>query len=1524
MRNLFYTFLIILLVSSVARLDAQNRFSISEVNTDEFPYVRASFIATNQADEPFENLVPEDFKIVEDGVTIPSGDIEIDCIDSVQYPALSILMILDQSESMNEIDTTSNQRRWEWVKEGVHSFIRSIRYDKNENTMIAMTSFHGGAVLRCPWTRDTVEFKDSLRKIIVAGRTLYDPAFFDPAAGAISLLRQRPANIRRVAIFLTDGRPDESPRVDSIVNELQRNNIQCYSITVAMPMTDDLKVISHETGGKSYAADTKQKLNDIYRIIAADIQKIQLCDIIWKTEYACDNYRLKRNVNITFKRIGITRDLQYEAPPNGIASVSTNSDLVYFGNPNPGPANAVTEQLVLSPVNSSFTITGMKIIPPGYFEVQWDGNPIEIAEGDEHTLDIKFTQENDKLYRQATLIVEGLPCPPQVTLVGGVSQINIIEPNGGEVYSTCDTVPIKWGGVEDTSPVILSYRVNESSPWQTIKNNATGLIHKWLPPMPSDEYRVRASVSPEFSYMWLKSFGGTENDVANSIAVQDDDLYFYVTGHYQGNCGFGNDTLRANKGEDIFLTKHNIDGSVVWALTAGGPGTDTAAGVCVDPNNNAYITGVIYNGARFGSMIHSLPISDVPYFFVARYPSTGAAPTVRWIGATDMYTRFRAGGTKIRYSNGDIYVQGQYTGTIQHKGFGLPDRTNPQRFTAVYSGDDFSLKNLYIGGENYDDYSKAEDMDSDGNVYTCGTYENTKSFGTHTISSAGMKDIFINKYGGTPGSEDISDAVFKVGSPVLEFTENSRDLGDCIISQTEYHSLQGILTNTGDLTAEIANTSFIGANPDDFALDQNLIGKQIPAGGSIDIQINFMAKDVGTRNAQLRIEGVCAEAITLNLTGNGICSGEVISEIDFGNVSVNMSASRTFDCIFKNTNYSILRIDPIILGTNAAEFDWEPKGAVNLQPGECFKMTIHFTPTAFGDHTAYIDYQMNEACEQKITNLKGYGENADINVTSIDWDRRRVQTVNDSFLVVNNNTSQPVNISNIYFEDPENDIKLFADFPREIPAYDTIRVPVSFRPVAEQINTNTVLLEVSALPDPMRAPVRGVGYLPKLDAQFICGDAVKTGESTIATLRLQNPSTSSELTIDEIRFETTTPEFQWADGNPPGALTIDSLSSEEFDIVFAPAQAGLRTANIIITSDAAPGPEENPRVDTEVSVECDALGVEYESPVDFGNLMICSDDTKSIDITNHGSASDLVIDSYTLSGPDADAFAITGIDPDWTIAGGDTRSFNIRFSPIERRDYEATLVLNNNLGFDITFELRGTGEIIDLTVENKTIDAEPGQSNKLSVLGKLPKIANDPITSITMRIVFNPTMVRFEEATLKSSMNNWTWSNPQLIDDGVLEVNGSGTLPTPFDLELFNIKFFIYLGNTMESSIAFRYINNECSTEETIATDINIAKVCFLDGRLITVSGSKYALYDPAPNPAGETVNIKYGVGFEAMTTVGLYNSMGQLVRTIVSERLKPGLYEQTIPTAELGSGVYLLKMESGPYMKTQRIVISK
>ena len=100
------------------------------------------------------------------------------------------------------------------------------------------------------------------------------------------------------------------------------------------------------------------------------------------------------------------------------------------------------------------------------------------------------------------------------------------------------------------------------------------------------------------NYIWAKTWGGEDNDSANSVAI-DGSGYIYLTGGFMGTVdmdpNFDTDLLTALGYRDGYLSKFDAAGNQIWSQSWGDPspfnGTTTARGVAVDSTGNCYVTG---------------------------------------------------------------------------------------------------------------------------------------------------------------------------------------------------------------------------------------------------------------------------------------------------------------------------------------------------------------------------------------------------------------------------------------------------------------------------------------------------------------------------------------------------------------------------------------------------------------------------------------------------------------------------------------------------------------------------------------------------------------------------------------------------------------------------------------------------------------------------------------------------------------------------------------------------------------------
>jgi len=118
--------------------------------------------------------------------------------------------------------------------------------------------------------------------------------------------------------------------------------------------------------------------------------------------------------------------------------------------------------------------------------------------------------------------------------------------------------------------------------------------------------------------VWAKSAGGSDADRGLSIAV-DAIGNCYVTGHFYSNSiTFGTTTLTKNGSPDIFVTKYDSSGNVVWAK--GAVGSASGESIEVDASGNCYVTGYFGNSCTFGSI--TITVSSHSDMFIAKLDGT--------------------------------------------------------------------------------------------------------------------------------------------------------------------------------------------------------------------------------------------------------------------------------------------------------------------------------------------------------------------------------------------------------------------------------------------------------------------------------------------------------------------------------------------------------------------------------------------------------------------------------------------------------------------------------------------------------------------------------------------------------------------------------------------------------------------------------------------------------------------------------------------------------------------------------------
>ncbi|MEW6469732.1 MAG: SBBP repeat-containing protein [Bacteroidota bacterium] len=257
------------------------------------------------------------------------------------------------------------------------------------------------------------------------------------------------------------------------------------------------------------------------------------------------------------------------------------------------------------------------------------------------------------------------------------------------------------------------------------------------------------------AFNWAKHHGSSADDAGYSVAM-DAFGNVYTTGYFQGTVDFdpgpGTANLISAGIYDIFVTKLDPSGNLIWARRIGGNNIDWAYSMAIDASDNVYITGRFAGTADFDPGPGTFNLTAPGGFDDAFLVKLDASGNLIWA--------FKLGGSSIDEghalaldASGNIYLTGRFAGTVD-----LDPGPGTLSFTAYNGSDDIFVVKLdpagylfwagQLGG-NAADVGWGISVDGAGNVYTTGYFWGTADFdpgpGSYNFTSFGNGDIYISK-----------------------------------------------------------------------------------------------------------------------------------------------------------------------------------------------------------------------------------------------------------------------------------------------------------------------------------------------------------------------------------------------------------------------------------------------------------------------------------------------------------------------------------------------------------------------------------------------------------------------------------------------------------------------------------------------------------------------------------------------------------------------------------------------------------
>ncbi len=320
-------------------------------------------------------------------------------------------------------------------------------------------------------------------------------------------------------------------------------------------------------------------------------------------------------------------------------------------------------------------------------------------------------------------------------------------------------------------------------------------------------------------FQWVANHGSVGWDEAGSIAV-DDDENVYTLGFFSGTCTFksvgATPTInRTSLGStDVFVTKHNSLGSLIYATAGGSTTQDMATNARADKYGNLYVTGIFSCCSGGNGTFGSYTIGNASSWggYVAKLSRLGDYVWVKHMGSTADEAFINL---EIDHKNDRIYAVGHFnaTTTITSTPPLSPITLTPNGgsdilLTKFDTSGGLLWANKYGGTGN--DIGWGIDIGNDGNPIIGAEFANTFTFGSTVLTATGGMNAIAGKVNAITGAPIAAGRVSGNGLTYCRGLSHNKS-GNVIITgyftQTT-NAGASVLTSAGAEDAFIASYQF--------------------------------------------------------------------------------------------------------------------------------------------------------------------------------------------------------------------------------------------------------------------------------------------------------------------------------------------------------------------------------------------------------------------------------------------------------------------------------------------------------------------------------------------------------------------------------------------------------------------------------------------------------------------------------------------------------------------------------------------
>ncbi len=245
-----------------------------------------------------------------------------------------------------------------------------------------------------------------------------------------------------------------------------------------------------------------------------------------------------------------------------------------------------------------------------------------------------------------------------------------------------------------------------------------------------------AKYSAQGALQWAKAFGGERDDYARAVTVDGEGNIVVIGDFTSDNMAWDDIVITNLGGGDVFTTKLNPQGEVLWVRTAGDSGLHEGYAIAVDKASNIYVAGRIWSQIQFGTnKFDSHFDMDT---FLASYDAQGA---VRWARQFGNFSVALPRAIAVD-SQQRVLMTGYFDQSFVLDGHPLICRGSQDTFVAQFDPEGKALWVQVLGGPG-GDTPKDLVVDSEDRVCVIGSFAQTAAFGDINLAAGTQRNTYL-------------------------------------------------------------------------------------------------------------------------------------------------------------------------------------------------------------------------------------------------------------------------------------------------------------------------------------------------------------------------------------------------------------------------------------------------------------------------------------------------------------------------------------------------------------------------------------------------------------------------------------------------------------------------------------------------------------------------------------------------------------------------------------------------------------